>query len=240
MCRWRQQSALGGADARLSPAGVVPVRGERRGGRRRCAGAGGGAGLPWRGRMSRGAAARACVPAGVRSRRSRPWPAFSRGRVRGLGFGGAVAVCTFGSPCCRSAPASCTGAAGCVGRNQTSITSRSRSICASGAARTCASGCTASRDTSTTRATGYPCGNTPPRPGSDQQVPAPSRPHCPADKERELTVVPVPTAIVRTPVRSICTGTACSGSVIRMTSALQGPTCVVCPSSPSRPARPAP
>src|SRR6202047_2765681 len=38
--------------------------------------------------------------------------------------------------------------------------------------------------------------------------------------------------MVRSPVRSMRTGTACSGSVIRMTSALQGPTWVVCPMSP--------
>ena len=44
---------------------------------------------------------------------------------------------------------------------------------------------------------------------------------------------PEPTAIVRSPLRTICTGTACSGSVISMTSALQGPTRSVWPSRPA-------
>jgi len=46
------------------------------------------------------------------------------------------------------------GAAGWSARNHTSMTSLSVSMCASGAARTWASGCTASRCTSVTRATG--------------------------------------------------------------------------------------
>ena len=56
------------------------------------------------------------------------------------------------------------GAAGWPSRNHTSITSRSLSIRASGCARTCASGCTASRCTSATARPDSPAGNTPPRP----------------------------------------------------------------------------
>ncbi len=102
-------------------------------------------------------------------------------------------------------------------------TSRSRSIAASGCACTWASGCPGSRPTSVTRATGYPAGNTPPSPEVTSRS---------STLMSELTgrygsvmtpALPCPTAIVRRPLRRTCTGTACSGSVIKITSEDHGP-----------------
>jgi len=80
------------------------------------------------------------------------------------GFGGAFCGWIAGLPVLASAMLVPPGADGWSGRNHTRVTSRSRSMRPSVAARNRLSGSTASRWTSVTRATGYPAGNTPPRP----------------------------------------------------------------------------
>jgi len=51
-------------------------------------------------------------------------PGASVGGTTGFGLGGTPCACTLASPCFKSAPEVAPGAAGCVGRNHTSITSR--------------------------------------------------------------------------------------------------------------------
>ena len=77
-----------------------------------------------------------------------------------------------------------------------------------------------------------PAGNTPPSPEVTSRSPS-SRPRCPADRAaRARPSCPRPPRWCAAPCARSAPAPRAPGSVIRMTSALQGPTRVVCPSSP--------
>ena len=119
-----------------------------------------------------------------------------------------------------------------TGLNQASNTSRSRSSCAVGRASTSANVEPARFDLRYLRhrVTG--------REHAAHASRSSRSPGCRSastvtNGSESLPESPVPTAIVRTPLRFECTGIACSGSLIRITSAVPAFTLVTCPKMPS-------